>query len=453
MKKRNVYVALILICLSCIIHPLLAVDRPMVLGYYPSWNKVTCPYTEIPFEHLTHLCHAFIFPYEDGLLDLSRFVHDPDLINACHENEVKISISVGGWDPARTPRFAVMASDSIARKAFVENLTRFCVDYGYDGADIDWEYPPPDKQEYTTLLFQELYNSFASQNPPLLLSIAAPSTDANNRYDWTIMNRVLDWVGVMTYDYYGSWTAKAGPNSALYGSMSTTDQGWIDRSVKHYMNDKGVLPEKLCIGIPFYGWRFEASTLFGASTGAIQRRYYEIETLTDNGWVRHWDKGTQTPWLSNPEGNRIISYDDEESITKKCSYILNHGLAGTIIWALGHDKIEGNTPLLTVVGNQLETYIQTVDTSGLPTTTELHPNYPNPFNAETHIRFSVEKTLHVNISVFNLQGKRVKTLADGAFSPGIYHVVFQGSGFPSGLYFCSMKAEDSVDTQKMLLMK
>jgi len=451
MRKLQILITiwLYMILLSTL---LFSASGPKIIGYYPSWNKYTYPHTEIPFEHLTHLCHAFIFPYEDGRLDFSGFTEDSELIRACHDHQVKISISVGGWDPARTPRFTVLASDSIARKAFVENLTRFCLEHGYDGADIDWEYPPPDKQSYTTLLFQEIYEAFSTQEPPLLLSIAAPSTDTNNRYNWTVMNQVLDWVGVMTYDYYGSWTSKAGPNAPLYGSISTTDQGWIDRSVKHYLYDKGVPPEKLCIGIPFYGWEFQASSLFGMSTGGTQRRYYEIEPLLKEGWIRHWDTETKTPWLSHPDQTRIISYDDQESITEKCYYILNHGLAGAIIWALGQDNIDGN-PLLTVVGTELKSYIQTIQTPEIPNTTDLYPNFPNPFNAETHIRFSVQKHTPVKILIYNIRGELVKTLVEGAFSPGMYGVTFQGTGYPSGIYFCRMETDCAVYTLKMLFMK
>ena len=241
---------LVFIFILILFYPLNGGERPMVLGYYPSWNKSIYPHTLIPFEHLTHICHAFIFPYEDGSLDLSGFTHDPELIASCHANNVKIVISVGGWDTARTPRFAAMATDSTARRNFVDNITAFCFDHGYDGIDMDWEYPPPEIRKYTSALFRELHQALSLVNKPISLSIAAPSADPYDRYDWAVMNEVLDWVGVMTYDYYGSWTSKAGPNSPLYGTLTTTDQGWIDRSVNHYINEKGVSPSKLCIGIP-----------------------------------------------------------------------------------------------------------------------------------------------------------------------------------------------------------
>ncbi|MDD3806472.1 MAG: glycosyl hydrolase family 18 protein [Candidatus Marinimicrobia bacterium] len=432
---------------------LFAESKPLVIGYYPSWNKYTYTSSDIPFEYLTNICHAFIFPYENGELDLNGFTENPELIQACHENEVKISISVGGWDPERTPRFTAMVIDSIARHRFVENLTQFCLNYSYDGADIDWEYPPPDKQIYTSLLFQELHDAFSAVNPPLLLSIAAPSTDINNRYDWSVLNQVLDWIGVMTYDYYGSWTSKAGPNSPLYGNESTTDQGWIDHSVKHYLYDKGVLAEKLCIGIPFYGWEFKASTLFGPSTSAQQRPYKEIYPLLQAGWTRHWDETTHTPWLSNPDLTKIITYDDETSITEKCSYILNYGLAGTIIWALGQDYIGQSTPLLTVVGTELDSYIQTVNEAEIPVTTELLPVYPNPFNAITSICFSLKNPTYVKLNVYNVQGQLIKALSHDDFMPGVYKVTFQGFDISSGLYFCTLETDWGIYTQKMVLLK
>lgn len=127
----------------------------------------------------------------------------------------------------------------------------------------------------------------------------------------------------------------------------------------------------------FYGWEFQASSLFGMSTGGTQRRYYEIEPLLKEGWIRHWNTETKTPWLSHPDQTHIISYDDQESITEKCYYILNHGLAGAIIWALGQDNIDGN-PLLTVVGTELKSYIQTIQTPRFPTQQISIPTFPIP---------------------------------------------------------------------------
>ncbi len=453
-KRKTIHQSfMIFILILAIIIPLRSQERPMVLGYYPSWNKTVYPHTLIPFDHLTHICHAFIFPYEDGSLDLSSFTYDPELIAACHANGVKVIISVGGWDTERTPRFAVMAQDSAARRAFVENITQFCIDNGYDGIDMDWEYPPADIREFTSMLFRELRSALSRVNKPMSLSIAAPSADPNDRYDWSVMNEVLDWVGVMTYDYYGSWTAKAGPNSPLYGTLSTTDQGWIDRSVNHYMNEKGVSPEKLCIGTPFYGWQFEASAMYGPITGARQLRYFQIEPLISDGWTRYWDNATRTPYLINPERTRVISYDDPESIIEKCNYIKYHGLRGTIIWALGQDFINNKTVLLDILGSELSTYIRVLDRIAQPAACELRPNFPNPFNTATRIPFSLKHTDTVNIRILSIDGKYGFTLVRDTFEPGSYEITFQASSLPSGIYFCIMETGNTIQTRKMALVK
>lgn len=92
----------------------------------------------------------------------------------------------------------------------------------------------------------------------------------------------------------------------------------------------------------------------------------------------------------------------------------------------------------------------------------LHPNFPNPFNPSTAIRFDVpalstgESTVRVNI--FNAQGQLVKTLFEGILTPGTHEVTWNGlsdSGEPvsSGTYFVVVRLENMVRTSKMLLLK
>ena len=158
-----------------------AQDRPLAVGYYPSWAKATYPHTAVQYSCLTHIAHAFIFPNTDGTIDLTGFTFYPELIQAAHQHGVQIVISVGGWDVDRTPRFSQMVKDSTARHRLVSGLKTFCMQNGYDGADIDWEYPAASDKPYSTQFFQELRDTFSTVSPPLLLSIAAPSGDWSNR--------------------------------------------------------------------------------------------------------------------------------------------------------------------------------------------------------------------------------------------------------------------------------
>ena len=89
----------------------------------------------------------------------------------------------------------------------------------------------------------------------------------------------------------------------------------------------------------------------------------------------------------------------------------------------------------------------------IPLNSILYPNYPNPFNPTTTISFNLDKYSHVTLDLFNPLGERVVRLINESLSPGFHKTVWNASGFPSGLYICSLKAGDKVFNQKLILLK
>jgi hypothetical protein len=89
----------------------------------------------------------------------------------------------------------------------------------------------------------------------------------------------------------------------------------------------------------------------------------------------------------------------------------------------------------------------------LPTTFALYPNWPNPFNSTTVIRYDMPMAGSVSLTIYNLLGQRVATLFDGRQLTGSYTVSWNASDFPSGLYFCRMDAAGFAQTRKMVLLK
>jgi hypothetical protein len=83
----------------------------------------------------------------------------------------------------------------------------------------------------------------------------------------------------------------------------------------------------------------------------------------------------------------------------------------------------------------------------------LQPNYPNPFNPETVIPFSLDKTARVHLEVFDLSGRCVGTLADEILPAGNYRRTFHASTLPSGTYLCRLQAENHSQIQRMTLLK
>jgi photosystem II stability/assembly factor-like uncharacterized protein len=83
----------------------------------------------------------------------------------------------------------------------------------------------------------------------------------------------------------------------------------------------------------------------------------------------------------------------------------------------------------------------------------LLPNYPNPFNPETQIRYQVASQAQVTLEVYDVLGRKVRTLVDEPQAGGSYTVSFDGSNLSSGMYFIHLKAGQTVRLQKMTLIK
>ena len=83
----------------------------------------------------------------------------------------------------------------------------------------------------------------------------------------------------------------------------------------------------------------------------------------------------------------------------------------------------------------------------------LLPNYPNPFNPETTIRFDLPTTALVDVSAYNLAGQRVETLVRDQMPAGSHSVVWFAGEHPSGVYIIRLEAGELSETQKVLLAK
>jgi hypothetical protein len=83
----------------------------------------------------------------------------------------------------------------------------------------------------------------------------------------------------------------------------------------------------------------------------------------------------------------------------------------------------------------------------------LSQNFPNPFNPNTIINFSIPKETQVNLAVYNILGEKVRDLKNEVMKSGYYNVEFNASGSASGIYLYRIKAGDYTHTKKMLLLK
>jgi len=106
-------------------------------------------------------------------------------------------------------------------------------------------------------------------------------------------------------------------------------------------------------------------------------------------------------------------------------------------------EIKGSTTTATAVR----------DEELMPREMQLAQNYPNPFNPSTTFQFSITKSSHVLLEVFNILGQPVARLVDENLSAGTYRMNFDASALSSGVYLYRLTAGNFTQTMKMVLMK
>ena len=97
----------------------------------------------------------------------------------------------------------------------------------------------------------------------------------------------------------------------------------------------------------------------------------------------------------------------------------------------------------------------------MPTEYSILQNYPNPFNPSTHITFAIPKASRATLAIVDALGRVQAVLVDCEKTPGTYSVSWNASRFPSGIYFCQLRArptdaarvEEHEETRRMILLK
>ncbi len=84
---------------------------------------------------------------------------------------------------------------------------------------------------------------------------------------------------------------------------------------------------------------------------------------------------------------------------------------------------------------------------------DLVGNFPNPFKKSTTIAYQVEASQPITLTIWNLSGKRIATLADGMHEPGYYEHTLTADGLPSGTYFARLETPEGIQSARMVLLK
>ncbi|ULU04541.1 hypothetical protein L5515_013503 [Caenorhabditis briggsae] len=346
------------------------------VGYITSWGKQ--PFRDDQAEKLTHLVFAFFVVDSDGSVKLEgdaakeRLQHVKEV--AARHPDLKLLYAVGGWENSQY--FSVLTADHSRRSILISNLIKAIKEYGFDGVDIDWEYPvtggavegtPSDRKNYVNLMRElrnELRDLEEETGKSYLISFAGAAGHwvLKPGYDLQQLMKYCDFVNVMSYDYFGAWASKwgayTGPPAPLNFAMPKKFSGRMN--VHATMKDYSCqikTTNKINMGVPFYGrfwknvgdavdssddmWRMASATNSEGTKfegGDVQWR--DLHTKFDTAKTK-FHSGAKAPFIWIPEQKTFIGYENAESLKHKIDYIVENNIGGVMIWAIDFDDDQG----------------------------------------------------------------------------------------------------------------
>ena len=374
-----------------------------VIGYFANWqgyktdyepsNPDYSPYTgvldgkgydplDVPFDKITHVNYGFMIidpktkhlVSKDAWADFDTSVEGGgknyigQINQLADQHGVASMVSIGGWSNSVDDlAFDKVTATPEDMDKFTTEAVEFMQKYGFDGIDIDWEYPDNEyrKTKFVALIKQlreKLTAAGKEDDIYYQLSIAVTADHKKMQYiDPKVVKDYVDNVNVMTYDFHGGFDSQTGHNSGLYANDADTDQKFnLSSAMAEYAEKYEVPKNKLMTGLSYYSRGFSnvnEGKIGAASNGTPvggswddpyapsgNKPWWQIKSLeadakkSDSDSLEyHWDDQAKAPYIYDAATKEFWTYDNKESISNKVNWTMNNGYGGAIIWEMSED--------------------------------------------------------------------------------------------------------------------
>lgn len=287
-----------------------------VVGYFPEYRTIA----DVPdqkFRMCNVVNYAFASVNTSGTLTIANTTHMSQLIAKAKANAARVLLSVSG-----AANFKTMAATATGRNNFVKDVMNKLRQYGFDGADIDWEFPSTSDGTHLTYtaLMKELSDSL-HRDAKYYLSAALTAGKYSGSYRDAIQSEVFgyaDFFNIMAYDDFSS--------TVPYKHHS--DYNLAITCLNYWLNTRGMPPAKCVLGVPAYG---RASGITQSGTTMSYRTILSQggSALSDSAVV---SQGGFT--------NYTIYYNGQPTIKKKAAYAkqVANGVMFWEKWGDTHDN-------------------------------------------------------------------------------------------------------------------
>jgi chitinase len=269
----------------------------------------------IPFQYLTHINFSFAIPAKSGdtLEPIKNEEYVKKLIQIAKMKNVKVFLSVGGWGigdgGGDDTRFHKMSETEKGQNVFVASCIKMVQHFGFDGIDLDWEYPDPDNRSAKdfTVLCKKLSIALKKSGKDLTAAVVSEGKQAFGVEEEVY--QYFDWINIMSYD--GDYGPAELKHHSPY-SMAVSN-------INFWLNERKLPAHKCVLGLPFY-----AKKGFGNYGFSYKKLLKEGASQYDDYWNGHFYNGLFT-------------------IGNKTKFALDRKLGGVMVWEMSHDTNDENS--------------------------------------------------------------------------------------------------------------
>ncbi|KAM0481554.1 hypothetical protein ACHAPX_003665 [Trichoderma viride] len=355
--------------------------------YFTDWSIYGAGFLpqNLPADEITHLLYAFAGIGSDGSVisidtwgdEQKRFGNNQswdESANNVHgaieqvfllkkqHRHMKTLLSIGGWTASQQGKFDPALSSEAGRRQFARTAVELLARWGFDGIDIDYEYPlsQQESQNFVYLLREcrEALDEYAQRNNQdyhYLLTVATPAGPQHyGILDMPAMDQYVDSWHLMAYDFAGSWDDTSGNQANVFADAHNpiSTKFSANSAVDGYLAN-GIDPSKIIFGLPLYGRSFMntqglGQPYQGLGQGSIEQGVWLYRDLPRPGSDVYINNRIIAAYCYDEATKELVSYDTVDTARWKAEYLLSRNLGGAVFWEASGDKTGENSLILTV---------------------------------------------------------------------------------------------------------
>ncbi|PTB65983.1 glycoside hydrolase family 18 protein, partial [Trichoderma citrinoviride] len=241
---------------------------------------------------------------------------------------LQVVLSIGGSTASEV--FPIVASNTLLRDNFARSALGLVEASGLDGIDIAWEFPSEAKHGQDFLALLAAVRIHLPDDRYILTAVLPAAKEVLQLIDLATAAEYLDYINLVAYDFFGTWTSKSGHHAQLY--TMNKDEPSASAGVAHLMA-QGFPAKSILLGIPTYGRSFLKANGPGQDFNGVggQDGTFEYSELPRKGCKEIVDRRYIAAQCVGGDGG-FVTYDNPETVKVKAEFCKQKGLGGLFYW-------------------------------------------------------------------------------------------------------------------------